>query len=449
MTQNRGYKAARAGAAVREAYELATIGVTHHACAPRLRDLLYVPEDSVAGTLRALAESAPVPLDEAVLISTCDRVEFLVSAPSGALPALSEHLRRGLASLRGVDAALLEGAWRMLSGDTAAEHWINIASGLDSQVLGDPQIHGQVRTAARHAAEAGLFGAELDAVMQSANRAARRIRRETALAEGPATIAAAAVGTARAIFGDLDTCGALIVGDGEMGDLMARALRLAGLGDLTVTDPVSERAHDMAERLDCHVAPYSALRETLPRMDIVVGATSQRELVATRDNIGTALRRRRQRPMFLIDAAVPADFDPGIDRLDEAYRYTLADLEAIAMTTLLGRDKARRDAAAIVADELQAFRERRGGSDAAQSIAALRRHFEAERQRVLSSVDLPGASEATRLLINRLLHRPATLLREAGSDEEKAILRRLLDRLLGPQPAADGEPGDPDTENKK
>lgn len=399
------------------------IGLDHRVSSARLRDLVFVETASLPVVLGWLREAG---LAEAVLLSTCDRVEAIVRHPSA--EAARAALAAALARNGRVPAAEIEAELQLRSGAEAVRRLFAIAASLESQVLGEPQVLGQVKDAHAAAAAAGATGPELDALFAAAYAAAKRARSETGLAERPVTMAAAALRVARDIHGDVGRCAALLIGDGEMGELLIRHFAGAGLKRVAVTAPLPARAEQLARALDCHIEEFEKLEEALARADIVVSSCGSRRLVVTAELARAAHRRRRRKPMFLIDAAVPGDLDTAIDAIEGVFRYDLGDLEAAALEGQQSRRDAAEAARRIVDEAVAAFLRGRDERKAAAGIAALRACFEAERAAVLATVSGDGAAEATRLLVNRLLHGPAVKLRELAADDPAA--RKEAERLL-------------------
>lgn len=398
-----------------QAPEFHAIGLDHRASSARLRDLVFVESANLPAVLGWMREAG---LGEAVLLSTCDRVEAIVRHASveTARAACAAALARG----GRVPAAEIAAELQVHSGPAAVRRLFAIAASLESQVLGEPQVLGQVKEAHAAAAAAGASGPELEALFAAAYGAAKRIRSETGLAERPVTMAAAALRVARDIHGDIARTAALLIGDGEMGELLIRHFTGAGLRRVAVTAPLPARAEQLARALDSHVEDFAKLEEALARADIVVSACGNRRLIVTAELTRAAHRRRRRRPMFLIDAAVPGDLDPAIDEIEGVFRYDLADLEAAAVDGQQSRRAAAAAAWRIVDEAAAAFLRGRDARKAAAGIAALRARFEAERAKVLATVTGDGAAEATRLLVNRLLHGPAVRLRELAADDPAA-----------------------------
>lgn len=408
---------------------LLVIGTNHRTAPPALRDRFAVLEADQGAVLEHLAAAG---LGEVVVIATCDRVELVTTAADAARAgAVFGAL---LAERTGIAAEAVAAALYRHDGAAALRHLFAVAAALDSLVIGEPQVLGQVKAAHRQAAELGLAGAELEAAFAGAAAAARRVRRETRIAERPVSIAAAALQLARDIHGDLARCSALLLGPGEMGELMAEQFQRAGLRHLVVCGPPA-RAERGAQRLGCNVAPLDQLEEALAAADIVIAALGSGRAVLTRPRIAAALRRRPARPIFVIDAAVPADAEPAVNDLDGVFLYDLGDLERAALAGKATREAASADAWRIVEAEVAAFAERRNQRRAVPAVAALRAHVEALRQQALAEAG-GDAERATRLLANRLLHDPSEVLREAmgalpREAETMADLLRRLFRLSG------------------
>ncbi len=407
-------------------------GVNHRTGGARLRDQLYVAPDALPGALASLREAG---LDQALIVSTCDRTEVwcATATPADAQQAIAIFL-----GARGGPPEELAAGFYAHAGLDAARHAMAVAAALESQVLGEPQVLGQIKAAHRVAADAGMVGGALEALLDATYTAAKRVRRETRVAERPVTIAAAAIRVARDVHGPLDDSRTLLIGDGDMGEALARQFLAAGIAGLTVTAENASRAEALAAVLDCHLLAWDDLDEGLARADIVVSATTGRELVIGEDRARAAHRRRRRRPVFLIDAAVPGDIDTAVDAIDGMFRFDLGDLEQVAFEGHRERHGEAERARAIVDEAAMHFLRGRQARDAADGITALRRRFEAERLAVLQSAGAAGADEATRLLVNRLLHGPSTALRDLSDDpDQRAAVEQLLARLFGAVGAAD------------
>jgi glutamyl-tRNA reductase len=407
--------------------ELLVIGANHRTSSGSIRDLLCSVDSEMPAIQTRLKAAG---LDQFLWLSTCDRVEVVaVDADTGRAASIVTAM---LAERSGMVPAALEPHLFMATGEAAVRHLFAVACSLDSQVVGEPHVLGQIKAAHREAVEADTIGPELEAVLQAAYNAAKRVRTETAIAERPVSIAAAAVQIAREIHGDLDRCEAVLIGLGDMGTLMADSLRDAGVTRLTVADRVDRRAEAAARRLDGHYVPMADLENALAAADIVVTAAGLGRYILALELMTAVLRRRRRRPVFVIDTAIPGDVDPAVGDLEGAFVYDLADLERVALEGRAVREAAAVAAWAIVDEALAAFRRGRLERAAVPAVAALRRHFETERARLLAEQGSLDAAEATRLLVNRLLHPPSEMLRAmaAARDCDQPAVEKLLRRLF-------------------
>lgn len=386
------------------------VGANHRSASLSLRDTLFVDDAGAADFLLGLKGAG---LGEAMVLSTCDRVEVWTAYHDGERAA---HLvTDALAARAHLGAGALAEQLYCRTGREAVRHAFAVASSLDSLVIGEPQILGQVKAAHRLARDAGVLGPELDSVMQAAFAVAKRVRSETSVGEGPVSIAAAAVQLAKEVHGELSRCRALLVGGGDMGELVAEHLLAAGLAGLSVATPRPSRAEALARSLSGHVVAFDQIREALVQADVVISAVGGRNLVLASDVISQALRSRRQRPIFLVDAGIPGDIEPAVNRVDNAFLYDLNDLERAALEGRTGRQQAARAAWSVVEEELNAFLRGRSERAAVPAIVALRERCEALRDGALAEAG-GDAAEATRLLVNRVLHAPSEVMKAAAAE---------------------------------
>ena len=392
------------------ASRLSLVGVNRRSAGAALCERLFSEPIDPAGLLGRLGSGpggAPAPgsggVAEAMVLATGERLEVaaLADDPPAAVAAVTEALAQETGTL----AADIGAQSFHYLGAEAARHLFAVAAALDSQGLGEPQIRDQIQEGHRFAADAGVAGPGLAALLRAADAAAGRVRAETALAEQPVSIAASALLVARDVHGALDRRGALLIGLGAMGEFMAAELIEAGIGYLVVAHPSAARAAAAARRLGCHFRPWDELDDALAGADIVVAAMGTGRYTVTAAQVEAALRRRRREAIYLIDAAVPGDVDPAVAPLDGAYLYDLEDLERVALEGAAGgaADRAAETATAwrILDQELTAFL-RGPGEGAASPLEARRKRFEAARAEVLAEGPT-GGEDATRRLIERLL----------------------------------------------
>ncbi|RAU22942.1 glutamyl-tRNA reductase [Paramagnetospirillum kuznetsovii] len=386
------------------------VGANHKSASLTLRDALFVDDAAAPGFLESLKRAG---VAEALVLSTCDRVEVWASAND--LDRAIQTVSDAFADRAGLDPAAVSANLYSRTGADAVRHGFTVTASLDSLVIGEPHVTGQVKAAHRLAREAGTLGNEMDAYIQAAFSVAKRVRTETAIGEGPVSIAAAAVQVARDLHGDPSRLRALLVGTGEMGELVAESLLAAGLKDLSVTAPRDSRAETLAKTLNCHMLAFEDLRDALAGFDVVLTCVGGRNVVVSAELVGNALRKRRRRPIFLVDAGIPGDVETAVNRLEGAFLYDLGDLEEVALEGRAGREAAARAARGIVEEEASAYLRGRAARSAVPAIVALRSRFDEIRDAALAEAG-NDAAEATRLLVNRLLHVPTEVMKDKAAE---------------------------------
>jgi glutamyl-tRNA reductase len=402
------------------------VGANHRSASLGLRDALFVDDRAQPEFLARLG------LADAIAISTCDRVEIwtLNDDPIAA----QHHIVRILAGHSGFAEEELGEQLYTLVDQAAVRHCFAVASSLDSLVIGEPHVMGQVKACHRIAREAGLCSNELENLLAAAYHAGKRVRSETAIAERPVSIASAAVQLAKDLHGNLAESDALLIGAGDMGELVAEHLLAAGIRRMVVTAPKQRRAEILAQSLQCHYAPFEHLTDLLPEADIVVTAVGARLTSLSAEQVANALKKRRRKPVFLVDTSIPGDTEPAANRLEGAFLYDLTDLEKVALQGRTERESAAAQAFLIVDQCVGEFYQARAGRQAVPTIILLRQHFEKLRQQAMAEAG-GDAEKATRLLVNRLLHDPSEMMKLLAGDQNawpaaEDLLRQLF-RLEG------------------
>lgn len=417
--------------------EILIVGVNHHAAPVELRERLAVPSERIPESLQLLTRSAPV--EEAMILSTCNRVEVVATSttPDTALDGM-------IAFLSNLDRLSRESLAEHLSvyrGRDAIRHIFRVASSLDSMVVGEPQILGQLKDFYARAASAGTVGTVLHRCFHKSFSVAKRIRSETGIASRAVSVSSAAVELAAKIFDNLSDKTVLLIGAGTMSELAARHLMAQGVRSLLVTNRTFDRAVEIAREFHGAPVPFEDLQRHLEMADVVIGSTAAEGHILAPATMRQILRLRKYRPMFLIDLSVPRNFDPQINELDNVYLYDIDDLSAVAVENLEERGREAEKAESIVDEEIDAFTRWLSSLDAVPTIVALREKFEAIRRaeldRTLSS--LPGIGEkersameaVTAAIVNKILHSPLTHLKHEGTRREEAMYldaaRRLFD----------------------
>lgn len=402
------------------------IGANHRTSGLSVRDRLFVVDANVPEFLNELHQSG---LRDGLLLATCDRVEVLGihSEPE----ILFSSIIKTFATHAEMPEAELCEILYVREGPAAVRHLFSVTASLESLVIGEPQVFGQVKAAHRMAKDADMVHGAFEGLLQSAYGAAKRVRTETAIGERPVSIASAACGVARSLHGGLERLSVAVIGGGEMGELMARQFKDNGVKALTVSHPNPARITQLANRLECHITPYEKLVGALAEADIVICAMGSRRYSLSVDMVRGALKARRNRPQLIIDTAIPGDVEPAVNRIDDAFLYELSDLERVALEGLTSREAESEAAKVLIEEAVADYLKDHVSRDAVPVLKQLRRHFEATQQTVLDDHS-NDAARATELLVSKLLHRPSEVLREMAVNGKTEIkdAERLLRALF-------------------
>ncbi len=400
---------------------LLVLGLNHRTAPIEVRERIVFDAERLPDALAALA--ALPGLSEALLVSTCNRTELYC------VGGAAESLADWLVARSGGYRALADCLYRV-EGAEAVRHVFSVAAGLDSLILGEPQILGQLKDAYRAAQQAGTTGALLNRLFQTTFAVAKRVRTETAIGASAVSVASAGIRLARRVFAGFERHTALLVGAGEMIELTARHLHAQKIGRIIIANRSTDRAGRIAEGLPASVIRLDALAAHLPQADILVSSTARPGHVIRLDDVNHALEARRRRPMFMLDLAVPRDIDPAVGSLEDVYLYTLDDLRNVVDENLKSREAeaavARRlidtlvaefMAGLMVRDAVPLIRELRSQGEAARDAAL------AEARRLLAAGHAPDAvlAQLAATLTNRLLHAPSAALREAAESGDTAL----------------------------
>jgi glutamyl-tRNA reductase len=415
---------------------IVVVGISHRTAPLAVREAMAVPKERLPEALaRARAEAG---LAEAMILSTCNRVEVYGRPAEG---AAVDALTAFLPALHGRPAAELAPYFYALEGEAAVRHAFRVAASLDSMVVGEPQILGQVRQAYQAAEEAGALGSTLGALRNRSLAAARRARTETRIGENAVSVSHVAVELARKIFGELRDRHVLLVGAGKMTELAARRLVRDGARATVLGGRTFERAEELAAALGARAAPFEELRDEMARADIVISGTGAPGVVVRSADVEAARSARGQRPLFLVDIAVPRDIDPSAADLAGVFLYDLDGLKSVAEANLRERRKQAAAAEAVVEREVREFLAWQKELEAVPLLVELRRRAEeirrAEVERVRSRLgpltpEQEAAIEAaTTAIVNKLLHPPTVHLKEAARNGHPPELVGVIRKLLG------------------
>ena len=421
---------------------LALIGVNHKTAPIELRERIAISREDLPETTRALAAVPGVA--ECMIVSTCNRVEILAAVDSPSAD-LTSFLHRHF----GLDPALLAPHLYEHRDQEAVRHLFRVAASLDSMVVGEPQILGQVKEAFAVARASGTVGGQLEHLLQSTFAAAKRVRTETEIGSNSVSIASVAVELAQKIFGSLQGRTVFLVGAGKMSELAARHLVQQGAGAILVTNRTLERARRMAETFQGQVIPFEQLYEAASQADIVISSTGAPHPIFRREHGQAFLHRRRNRPMFFIDIAVPRDVDPEMGKLEGIFVYDIDDLQQVAAAHMAERSREAKDAEALIAGEVERFHQRLLTVNVAPAIVALQRQAEEIRQAEfkraqarlgpLNAEQIAAVEALTRGLVNKFLHPPMQALKQAARENDAVRLEALCETWSLPAGANEQE----------
>jgi glutamyl-tRNA reductase len=412
--------------------DLLVIGLSHHTAPLDVREKLAFTEDTIAPAVRELG-SLPA-IGEAMLLSTCNRVEIYAAA-RGDPPAAAAEIRRFLASARRLDATQLDACLYDRVGPAAIRHVFRVASSLDSLVVGEPQILGQLKSAYGLASEAGVIGPILGRCVERAFGVAKRVRTETAIARGASSVSSVAVELATRVFGELTERTVLVIGAGKMSALAARHLVAAGASRVLVINRSPARAEALAAAVGGQARAWGELSYLLAQADVVVSSTGATEPVISRALMKQVLKARRHRPIFIVDIAVPRDVEPDAGELDGVYLFDIDDLEKVVAQNLQGRERESQAAEQIVEDEALQFLAWLRAQSVVPTLKQLRERFvnvaTAEAQKTVAAMGPRGAEheQAIRRLAQsiaaKLVHAPLMAIKQ--DDALALAAQRLFD----------------------
>jgi glutamyl-tRNA reductase len=412
------------------------IGVNHKSAPVEVRERLAIPESRLPEAMKRLAGYPGV--DEGLILSTCNRVELLTQTKNG-----SVDLRRFLGNYFKVNPADLEPHLYEYREHEAIRHLFRVTASLDSMVVGEPQILGQVKEAYATARAVGAVHSQLDLLLTRAFAVAKRVRTETAVGSSAVSVASVAVELAKKIFGSLNGRHVYLVGAGKMSELAARHLLAHGAASIFVANRTYDRASQLAAKFHGQAIRFEELYETCDRADIVITSTGAPITIFHRKHGERFLSRRKNRPMFFIDIAVPRDVDPEMNKLDGIFVYDIDDLQQAVASHVADRKKEAERAEAIVNQEVERFQARLQALDVAPTIVSLQDHLETIRQAEidrlrgrlgpLSPEQELAIETLTRGIVNKIMHTPISTLKTASREPEATTVIDIVHRLFNLQ----------------
>jgi glutamyl-tRNA reductase len=429
---------------------LLLVGISHKTAPVELRERIDFHARGLDVALRDLAPR--LSSGEAVVLSTCNRAELYVA--SDQVERTRAELVKFIGDFHGVDRpALVPHVYELLDLD-AVRHLFRVAAGLDSLVVGEPQILGQVKEAYTVAGDVHVIGPVLNRLFHSSFAVGKRVRSETALGSGAVSVSFAAVSLARKIFGDLKGRSVVVVGAGEMGKLTAMHMKSQGVHHVTIVSRTMGHAARTAEAIGgALAAPWDDLDAALGAADIVISATGAAAPILTKARIEAVMRPRLNRPLFIIDIALPRDVEPAAGEIEQVFLYNIDDLQAVVAENVARRSSEIVRAEAIVAEEVEKFGGWMRSRGAIPTVVALRQRFESIRRAELERLDYklsalpPDArsrvDEVTRLIVEKLLLTPTEQLKSLGDPDTVGTYAEALTRLFGLTPSHDEDAATP------
>jgi glutamyl-tRNA reductase len=416
--------------------KLLLTGLNHRTAPVEVRERIAFEEKALPAALASLRRCPG--LLEGMILSTCNRVEIAATLDDGADAGCA--VETFLAESRSVDRAWVVPYLYRYDGSDAIRHLFRVASSLDSMVVGEPQILGQLKSAYAMAKEHGALSGFLDLVMTRAFNVAKRVRSETDIGESAVSISYAAVELARDIFGSLVGKRVLVVGAGKMAESALRHLRRAGVSEVLIANRTRARAQPLADEFNGRVIDYELLIEALPDVDILLASSAAPHYILTRDQMRAVIVRRKNRPMFLIDIAVPRNIEPDVNKLDNVFLYDIDDLDKTVQSNIDGRNQTAVEAEEIIREEVERMMQRLKTREVAPTIVSLQEQLESvraqeiDRMRARLGAMTPQQEEAvdaiTRGIINKIAHGPITELRRSASNPDGARMSDLIRKLF-------------------
>jgi glutamyl-tRNA reductase len=410
---------------------LFAFGLNHSTAPLELREKVTIGSEAMPDALHELTDHTGI--EEAAILSTCNRTEVYCSIDD----AGRQFPIDWFAKFHGMKSADINPFLYSYPDENAVKHMLRVASGLDSMILGEPQVLGQLKDAYQAAIKNGSIGQLLSRLFQHSFRVAKEIRTSTSIGSHPVSIAFAAIRLAQQIFGDLSKQTALMIGAGETIELAARHLHENGLRRMIIANRTLERSQLLASEFNAYAISLGDISDHLEEADIIVSATASQLPILGKGAIENAIKKRKHRPIFIVDIAVPRDVEPEAGELDDVYLYSVDDLKEVIDENMRNRQQAALQAEEIIDTQVVQFMNWMGSLDAVSTIKQLREQADAIQYEILKMAQQKlqnGADpelllqEVTRALTNKLIHTPSTNLRnagEAGRDDLLAVTREL------------------------
>ncbi len=413
------------------------VGMNHRTAPVEVRERMNIEESRLGPAVSDLVHRAGVL--EGMILSTCNRVEVIVNSEDEA--DAQPVLRRFLADYHHCDLSPYERYFYLYRQQEVVHHLFRVATSLDSMLVGEPQILGQMKRAHAIAREAGALSGALDEACMYAFKVAKRVRRETAIGSAAVSVSYAAVELAKKIFGNLEGKTIFVIGAGKMSELAAKHLLHSGASAILVTNRTYERALELAQAFHGTAIHFEQLLDHLAKADIVISSTGAPHFIVSKEQVEKILHARKHRSMFFVDIAVPRDIDPAVNDLDNAFVYDIDDLEQVVDANKKQREREAGWAEEIVREEVQKMMKRLASREVAPTIVALEerlnqiRTLELDRHRgrlqSLTSEQREAVDALTKGIINKILHGPITELKSGAGEPGHKTLVELIRKMFG------------------
>jgi glutamyl-tRNA reductase len=416
--------------------DIVLLGLNHKTAPVEVRECLAFSKDEAAAVLSDFQHHPAI--RESVLLSTCNRVEILFAAENR--DEAAESVKNCLSRFKNIPAPQFEDNLYIYNGDDAVRHLFRVAASLDSMVVGEPQILGQIKEAYRIATLKKTSGVVLNRLLHKSFSVAKRIRTETGIGDHAVSISYAAIELGRKIFGTLEEKKVLLIGAGEMAELAVEHLIRNRAGDIFVANRTFERGVELARKFKGSPIRFEEITDSMQNVDIIISSTGSPDFVIRRDQVKAGMRGRKNRPLFFIDIAVPRDIDPGINRIPNAYLYDIDDLKSVIDENIEDRQREALKAERIVDEAVISFRQWYESLAAVPTIVALRKKMDAiakaEIRKTMNSLphfsdeDCQALCRMTDALINKILHDPTLFLKNNGFHGNKTLYLDMTRKLF-------------------
>ncbi len=416
--------------------QLVVVGVNHKTTPVEVRERLAFTAGTMEGSLQQLVGNPEIV--ENLILSTCNRVEIYARVSDGDRGI--QLLKEFICNYHGLSNRDLDKFFYSYRNEAAVEHLFRVSSSLDSMVLGEAQVLGQVKDAYSTARALRSTGMLLNQLFEKAFNVAKKVREETGISEGGISISSAAVELARKIFEDLDNHSIMLVGTGEMAELAAKHLISYGVKTVYVASRTYDRAVNLAQTLNGCALDFEAFKKELHRADIVITSTAAPRFIISRDLVEQAIHQRKNKPMFLIDIAVPRDIEPEVNDLENVYLYDIDDLQTVVSANIKEREKEAENAMHIITTEVEKFNRWMVSLDAVPTIVEMRSRAETIRKRELekalkkipqlTSQDQNVLEQMSRAIINKILHKPTVNLKKKTESQEGHFYLKAIRHLF-------------------